>query len=88
MGGYCEQHAKARPRPPDNRPSPSRRGYDIKWRRVRAAFLRKHPACADCGGEATEVHHIVPLSAGGTHRWENLMPLCKVCHSRRTRRAP
>jgi 5-methylcytosine-specific restriction endonuclease McrA len=49
-------------------------------------FLRRHPECADCGREATEAHHIVPRAQGGSDRWENLMPLCKACHSARTRR--
>ena len=35
---------------------------------------------------AAEVHHIVPLSAGGTHDESNLMALCKPCHSRITAR--
>ncbi|WP_420838364.1 HNH endonuclease [Allobaculum mucilyticum] len=29
-----------------------------------------------------QVHHIVPLSQGGTHDENNLMSLCKSCHSR------
>jgi 5-methylcytosine-specific restriction protein A len=28
-----------------------------------------------------EVHHILPLSQGGTHDPSNLMSLCKACHS-------
>lgn len=34
--------------------------------------------------DATEVHHIKPLSEGGTNDLNNLMPLCKSCHSRIT----
>lgn len=33
---------------------------------------------------ATEVHHIRPLSRGGTHDEDNLMALCKPCHSKIT----
>ena len=33
---------------------------------------------------AQEVHHIVPLAEGGTHDEDNLMALCKSCHSRIT----
>nr|WP_255407226.1 MULTISPECIES: HNH endonuclease [Corynebacterium] len=29
-----------------------------------------------------EVHHVVPLSRGGSHDFTNLMALCKPCHSR------
>jgi 5-methylcytosine-specific restriction endonuclease McrA len=28
-----------------------------------------------------EVHHIIPLSEGGTNKQQNLMALCKSCHS-------
>lgn len=84
MGGYCEQHAKARPRPPDQRESAAKRGYDRKWRRIRAQFLRHNPVCEDCGAPATEPHHRIPRSKGGTDHWDNLMALCKTCHSRRT----
>jgi 5-methylcytosine-specific restriction protein A len=35
---------------------------------------------------AAEVHHILPLSQGGTHAEANLMALCKECHSRITAR--
>lgn len=33
---------------------------------------------------STEVHHILPLEKGGTHNEDNLMALCKPCHSRIT----
>lgn len=29
-----------------------------------------------------EVHHIIPLSQGGTHAPENLMSLCRSCHNK------
>ena len=29
-----------------------------------------------------EVHHILPLSRGGTNDEDNLMSLCKSCHSK------
>ena len=53
--------------------------------------MRRHPLCEMCRREgrvtaAAEVHHIVPLSAGGTHDESNLMALCKPCHSRITAR--
>lgn len=35
---------------------------------------------------AEEVHHILPLSKGGTHVESNLMALCKRCHSEITAR--
>jgi len=67
------------------------RGYDARWRDVRAAYLASHPLCVDCLKRgrpvaATEVHHIVRLSKGGDHGENNLIALCHGCHSRRTRR--
>ena len=35
---------------------------------------------------AQEVHHILPLSRGGSHDDANLMALCKPCHSEITAR--
>ncbi len=35
---------------------------------------------------AEEVHHVTPLSRGGTHDRSNLMALCKKCHSEITAR--
>ncbi|HHV04214.1 MAG TPA: HNH endonuclease [Bacteroidales bacterium] len=44
--------------------------------------------CEECKKQGkltpTEVHHIKPMSEGGTHDWDNLMSLCKSCHSRIT----
>jgi 5-methylcytosine-specific restriction protein A len=50
-----------------------------------------HPCCESCGERgritaAIEVHHVKPLSDGGTHDWSNLMSLCKSCHSEITAR--
>lgn len=86
--GYCTTHALAHPvqRPLDTRPSAARRGYDAHWRRIRANFLRFNPVCDHCGRKATEADHIKSLATGGTHAWENLQPLCKSCHSRKTAR--
>lgn len=85
--GYCDEHAP--PKKPDPRPSAARRGYGRRWRKIRKMHLRRHPLCYDCTAEgrtteATEVHHVRPLSEGGTHAFGNLMSLCKSHHSRRT----
>jgi len=87
--GACERKR------PDHRPSPSLRGYDRRWQKIRGMVLAESPLCADPHGThaergevvlATEVHHIRPLRDGGTHRRSNLMPLCKSCHSKITAR--
>ena len=53
--------------------------------------MAAHPLCEVCQREGRvtaveEVHHIVPLAQGGTHAEDNLMALCKECHSRITAR--
>jgi 5-methylcytosine-specific restriction enzyme A len=86
-GRYCADHAKERRRKrraPDNRPSPSKRGYGRNWQAKRAMYLKAHPNCVECGQPATEVDHIIPLAAGGTNEWVNLNSMCKPCHSRKT----
>jgi len=44
-------------------------------------ILANH-TCVDCGKPATQVHHIVPLSKGGTNEQRNLKALCFRCHSK------
>ena len=37
--------------------------------------------CATCGGtDDIELHHIIPLAAGGTNDYYNLVYLCHNCH--------
>jgi len=83
-GGRCAEHKRATVRRPDGRSSAAL-GYGYEWQKIRAAFLRQCPQCEWCGAEATEADHIVPLSKGGTHSFDNLRALCKSCHSKRTR---
>lgn len=64
--------------------------YDRRWQKLRLVFLSKHPLCQKCqeAGRltpATEVHHIISVNNGGSDRDENLMALCKPCHSKITR---
>lgn len=76
-------------RAPDHRPSPSRRGYERGWQRIRAWHLAHYPLCEDCKEcdvitEATEVDHVERLRDSGDHSAENLRSLCKSCHSKKT----
>lgn len=82
---WCPRHQRLMC-PVDHRPSAARRGYDSRWQRVRAAYLRNHPDCVACGASATDVDHILPLRSGGSHDLDNLRSLCHRCHSRRTAR--
>lgn len=81
--------ARKRPYRHDGRESPSARGYDSTWRKVRLAVLREEPLCRLCKGRglivpAEHVDHILALNNGGTSERSNLQPLCVPCHSRKT----
>lgn len=88
-GRYCDGHAKLAEhnyRKYERDPEIDRR-YGRQWRKIRARYVAKHPLCEPCQKEdgltpTQEVHHILPLSRGGTHNFDNLMALCKSCHSR------
>ena len=76
----------------DERASPSVRGYDRAWQRLRLWYLRRHPLCEECRRAdkvvpAEQVHHVVafkgkddPLRLDPT----NLEALCVSCHNRKT----
>lgn len=51
------------------------------YRTTRARVLAMHNGrCARCPAPATVVHHIVPVSEGGSNTAANLTPLCQRCH--------
>jgi ribosomal protein S27AE len=57
--------------------------YPSNWEDIKnVLFERYNNACANCGRSSTplEAHHIVPVSAGGSHKLDNLAPLCPQCH--------
>ena len=93
-GRYCAEHQRRGSMSADmQRGSASARGYDARWRQLRAMFLARHPLCADPFGVhqrdqvtvvATDVDHILPRRAGGADSYDNLQALCHVCHSRKT----
>lgn len=68
-----------------------RDSYGPNWWDIRAeVFARDEGKCQDigarggkCGKPGSDVHHVVPLSRGGTTTKSNLITLCKDCHERR-----
>ena len=92
-GRYCEEHQKivtAHYNKHERDPA-SRKRYGREWKRIRDRYIAAQPMCEECrkAGKVTpaaEVHHIRPLSKGGTHAEGNLMALCKPCHSEITAR--
>lgn len=90
-GRFCEEHAKQENRRYERyqRDPATKRRYGRAWQLIRDRYAAAHPFCEECykRGVLTpteEIHHIVPLSHGGTHAEDNLMALCKPCHSRIT----
>ena len=90
-GRYCDEHKQVAEhqynrylRDPD-----TNKRYGRAWKKIRAHYIQAHPLCEQCVIDnrltpAEEVHHILPLANGGTHDDDNLMALCKSCHSRIT----
>ena len=66
----------------------SRQGSDMGagWASARSRVLRASDGiCYLCGREgADEVDHVVPRSRGGSNDPENLRPVHKSCHSRKS----
>ena len=88
-GRYCETHQKAAyKRDNQARKDKGERGfYGADWRRLRKMVLNAEPLCRHCQAEgivtpANEVDHIDGDSTNLS--WDNLQPLCKHHHSRKT----
>ena len=86
---YCEEHAAKANREYDLyvRAPDKHKKYGRAWKRIRDSYAREHPLCERCLEEGRvslmdEVHHIVPVSQGGTHARSNLRSLCRSCHQR------
>lgn len=79
----CSEHQKEYERRVDaERGTPSQRGYDANWRRIRERFLSDHSKCKLCMNKATVAHHKIRRRKGGKDDPSNLMALCGSCHSR------
>lgn len=90
--GRCPAHqATVRKQHDEVRGTSAQRGYDSRWRKVRASYLRSHPTCAACAQHgrltaASVVDHIVPHRGDRALFWsyENWQALCVACHNRKT----
>ncbi len=88
-GQFCEEHLKEeRIRYNRYERSPDvNKKYGRTWKRIRDSYAAAHPLCEMCLKEGRltpmgEVHHILPISQGGTHARSNLMSLCQSCHNK------
>lgn len=82
-GARCEAHALPAP---DLRASAARRGYDRRWREIRAAHLARHPACVDCRAIVPSPHVDHVDGNPRNRRASNLATRCPPCHARKTAR--
>ena len=87
-GRFCEKHQKQENRRYEkyDRTPEMKKRYGKAWKKIRDRHMAQYPLCEMCKKQgrltpAGEVHHIKPLSMGGTNDDGNLMSLCKVCHS-------
>jgi len=76
----------------EQRKSRHERGYTNKWAKVAKQYLAQHPWCKTCEKlgvrtRATEVDHITRHCGDTRLFWNsgNWQPLCKPCHSSKTR---
>ena len=57
--------------------------YQYVWKETRKKALKRDKfRCQKCGAKNVKlhVHHIVPVSAGGSDELYNLITLCEKCH--------
>ena len=57
-----------------------------EWRKLRAAYRKRHPACRRCGRKAEHVDHVIDVRTAPDRRldWFNLQCLCHACHNEKT----
>ena len=72
----------------EKRGSSAARGYDSRWQKARATYLRHHPLCVMCAElgrvePATVVDHKVPHRGDAALFWDhdNWQGLCETCHN-------
>ncbi|MFE0151399.1 HNH endonuclease [Nonomuraea sp. NPDC059007] len=87
--GKCQDHK----RPAWQNTSAHNKHRPRDWKRRRAFVLaRDRRECYICHQpKATEVDHVIPVSRGGSHDYNNLRAVCPLCHRLKTlseRRAP
>lgn len=88
-GRFCPEHEKEEAKRYEkyDRDPATKRRYGRAWKRIRDSYAAAHPLCERCleNGVYTpteQIHHVKPLSQGGTHDRENLMALCTSCHAK------
>jgi len=71
--------------------------HTARWAKIRQIVLNRSPLCADPFGihkehnelvPGVDIDHILPIALAPDLTWvvENLQPLCKSCHAKKTRK--
>jgi hypothetical protein len=59
-----------------------------RWKDQRVRVLKRDGyICQYCGSEATQVDHVIPRKAGGSHDLDNLVACCAPCNTRKGARS-
>ncbi|OJI04518.1 hypothetical protein AOC28_08200 [Polynucleobacter sp. MWH-Adler-W8] len=92
---YCQEHMRQKYRTDQQiyKTTESNAIYKTKpWANIRKDILHHEPFCRECAKSgiktvAVEIDHIKPIAEGG-EKWDrqNMQPLCKPCHARKTAR--
>lgn len=84
---YCDEHKATHSNEYDKycRREVTKNHYGKEWRKIRNEYITANPLCERCLKEnrytsARIVHHILPVSQGGTDDYNNLMSVCHSCH--------
>lgn len=89
---YCEQHKQLHIHREETYTRPERHAFygTGQWRRIRNAYIRRHPLCEECirQGRVTQaviVDHVIEIKDGGSKTdMNNLQSLCRFCHAEKT----
>ena len=89
---FCPDHTKQQAKDYNKQRDPKIvKLYGRQWQVLRRMHLRRNPLCYDCKAkgiikEGQEVHHIIDHKGNRALFFDpnNLMTLCKSCHSKRT----
>ena len=84
--GRCEKHGRQQKQAQAERRHNEPFYNTMAWQRKRDAYRTREPLCERCIQHgrtrvADMVHHIIPISEGGSKTdWNNLMSICFECH--------
>lgn len=79
--GICVKYAPQANKANKREPNQTRKKRNALYRQRQQGEIVRQKTCATCGSaEKIELHHIIPIAAGGTNDYYNLVSLCHDCH--------